>query len=83
MGIRELGEAMICQSLEDLSSKTRSGEAVEFFEGKDYNVCARIAGMSAAERIRLLVFAERIIGRRKTKGSYRKLTSYGNYPTKK
>ena len=43
MGFRNLAEAVILQSLEDLCHPLYRTESKEFFEGDGYKICAEIA----------------------------------------
>lgn len=53
MGMRGLAEGIIVQSLEDLWNDQEREEAVEFFQGDGFSICAEIAGMSLYEQVRL------------------------------
>ena len=46
MGVKGLAEGIILQSLEDLWSENDRGECIAFFTGRDFSICAEIAGMN-------------------------------------
>lgn len=54
MNIKNLAEAIILQSIEDLWSEDHRGECIKFFSGEDFRTCARIAGMDISEQIKIL-----------------------------
>ena len=58
MGIRNLAEAVILQSIEDLWDKRHRSDCLAFFKGEGFNICARIAGIKFSGRMKLL----RLIG---------------------
>ncbi len=63
MGLKELGEGIILQALEDLFSEPLRADCVAFFRSRDFVSCAQIAGLDAAGRIKLLnMVKERING---------------------
>ncbi len=49
-----LAEAVILQTLEDLWSKTHKEKSLAFFTTEGFHICADIAGMKIADRLRLL-----------------------------
>ena len=49
-----LAEAVILQTLEDLWSKAHKKKSLAFFTTEDFHLCADIAGMKIADRLRLL-----------------------------
>ncbi len=53
-GIKTLAEAVILQAMEDLWSKTHRQKSIEFFRGDGFKHYADLAGMSAADRTKLL-----------------------------
>jgi hypothetical protein len=55
MGLRNLAEAIILQSLEDIWSEKHRKESVDFICGERFRLCAQIAGMGTAEQIDLLL----------------------------
>ncbi len=54
MGLRNLAEAVILQSLEDLWSPSYSKESKEFFGGDGFEICAEIAGLNSEKKFRIL-----------------------------
>jgi hypothetical protein len=55
MGLRNLAEAIILQSLEDIWSEEHRTESVDFICGERFRLCAQMAGMDTAEQIDLLL----------------------------
>jgi len=58
--IRALAEAVILQSMEDLWSKNKRRESIEFFTGDGFSLCADMAGMKIVDRLRLLRMLRKI-----------------------
>lgn len=54
MGVRNLAEAIILQSIEDLWNKEHRGNCIRFFNGHAFNICAGIAGINPADQEKLL-----------------------------
>lgn len=54
MGIRNLAEAVILQSIEDLWDKSNKSDCLAFFKGEGFNIFARIAGIKFSDRMKLL-----------------------------
>ncbi len=54
MGLRELAEGIILQSIEDLWSEDLAGECMEFFRGRDFRICAELAKMNLIDQVKLL-----------------------------
>lgn len=54
MGLRDLSEAIILQSAEDLLSMPHEKESIEFFSGEGFSLCAGIAKMTIDEQIKFL-----------------------------
>jgi hypothetical protein len=52
--LRNLAEAIILQSIEDLWSKTHQKESIEFFTGEGFRHCADMADMSVVDRLRII-----------------------------
>lgn len=52
--LKQLAESIILQALEDLWTPARSREGFSFFKGAGFELCATMAGMSAAHRLTLL-----------------------------
>jgi hypothetical protein len=60
MCIRTLAEAVILQSLEDLSDFRHRTESIEFFSGTGFRMCAEVAGLDADGKVQLLDLARKI-----------------------
>lgn len=54
MDISNLAEAIILQSIEDLWNRYHREDCIKFFAGREFNMCARMAGMNSANRIKLI-----------------------------
>jgi hypothetical protein len=54
MAVKNVAEAIILQSIEDLWDKKCKEESVSFFKGEAFNACAEIAGLTASDRKKLL-----------------------------
>src|SRR5512135_2144169 len=58
-----LAEAVILQTLEDLWSKPHKKKSLAFFTSEGFHICADIAGMKIADRLRLFRLLRRLDGR--------------------
>jgi len=54
MNIKNLAEAIILQSVEDLWDAKEKGECLTFFYGESFGMCAEMAGMNEGEQARML-----------------------------
>lgn len=54
MGVKSLAEAIIIQSLEDVSDHRHRADSMKFFAGNQFRTCARLAGMSQENQIEIL-----------------------------
>jgi hypothetical protein len=54
--VRNLAEAVILQSLEDLWDPEYRGGSRDFFKGNGFRICADIAGLDSHKKIRFLHF---------------------------
>lgn len=54
MNIRNLAEAIILQSVEDLWDAKQKGDCLTFFCGESFGMCAEIAGMTEYEQTMML-----------------------------
>jgi len=54
MGLNNLAEAIIFQSLEDLWDEGQKNDCIEFFRGDGFSICAEIAGIKALDQIKIL-----------------------------
>ncbi|MEJ2313392.1 MAG: hypothetical protein P8Y85_01155 [Nitrospirota bacterium] len=60
MGVKSLAEAIILQSMEDLSDSRARAESLEFFSGEAFRICAQMAGMKPAEQMRILQLVQKL-----------------------
>jgi hypothetical protein len=61
MGVKGLAEGIIMQSIEDLWNENLRDECVAFFKGKEFSICAEIAGMGLADQVKVLSLVKDII----------------------
>ncbi len=54
MSLKELGEGIILQALEDLFNETLREDCIAFFKGRGFLACAQMAGLDQADRTKLL-----------------------------
>ena len=54
MNIRNLAEAIILQSVEDLWDAKQKDDCLTFFYGESFGMCAEMAGMNTYEQTRML-----------------------------
>jgi hypothetical protein len=52
--LRNLTEAIILQSVEDLWDEGHKSECLTFFEREGFDICAGIAGIESSDRLRLI-----------------------------
>jgi hypothetical protein len=71
MGIRTLSEAIILQSLEDLSDPRHRMESVEFFSGAGFMICSEMAGLDADCEGKLLRLAMKMNAQERGKTAIR------------
>ena len=57
--LKNLSEAIIVQSVEDLWSPTHKKDSTDFFMGEGFRLASEMAGMSAVDRLRLLLMLRR------------------------
>ena len=70
MGMQGLAEGIIMQSIEDLWNENLRDECVAFFKGKEFRICAEIAGMGLDDQVKVLTLVKGILddpGRRMTR----------------
>ncbi len=60
MGVKSLAEAIILQSMEDLSDARARAESLEFFSGEAFRICAQMAGMKPDEQLRILELVQQL-----------------------
>lgn len=56
MGVRNLAEAVILQSIEDLWDPAHHKKAIDFFTGDAFNLCSEIAGLDSSGKTKLILF---------------------------
>ncbi len=61
MRLKNLAEGIILQSIEDLWANEHREESLVFFRGKDFSICAEIAGMSLMDQVELLNMVKGVI----------------------
>ena len=66
MGISNLAEAIILQSIEDLSIEGQREDCIRFFNGRGFNICAGIAGINSADQEKLFDLVDGLIKIRKS-----------------
>jgi hypothetical protein len=75
MGVRTLSEAIILQSLEDLSDTKHRVDSLAFFSGEGFRICSEMAGLDVDSEARLLKLAGQINalqkGKTAGKGTFR------------
>ena len=54
MGLRNLAEAIILQSIEDLWNERLREDCLKFLNGEGFTTCASLAGLNLAEKSKLL-----------------------------
>jgi hypothetical protein len=54
MSIRNLAEAIILQSVEDLWDAKQKNDCLTFFYGESFGMCAEMAGLNTHEQARML-----------------------------
>lgn len=72
--LKNLAEAIILQSIEDLWSKTYQKESIEFFNGEGFRHCADMAGISVVDRLRIIRLLRKVNAEAFTPRHTQKLT---------
>ncbi|MEJ2696543.1 MAG: hypothetical protein P8013_07825 [Candidatus Sulfobium sp.] len=62
MSLQKLAEGIILQSIEDLWNENYREDSITFFKGKDFELCAEMAGMKLSDQVRLLNLVRRSAG---------------------
>lgn len=62
MGLKGLAEGIILQSIEDLWSDKHRGDCIAFFTGREFSICAEIAGMNLSDQIKVLNMVKTVVG---------------------
>jgi len=68
MGLGDLSEAIILQSALDLLDVPRNNDALEFFRGGGFRVCAGMAKMDHDDKIKLLTILMKCLSECKKSG---------------
>lgn len=63
MGVRELAEGIMLQSIEDIWSMKHRKGGLDFFHGEGFHDCADLAGMTIYDRARVLNFVHGVAER--------------------
>jgi hypothetical protein len=62
MSLRGLAEGIILQSIEDLWSENDRSECITFFTGREFSICAEIAGMDLPDQLKVLNLVKSVVG---------------------
>ncbi len=62
MGLRGLAEGIILQAIEDLWSEKHRSECIAFFTGKEFSLCAELAGMNLPDQLKVLNLVKGVVG---------------------
>jgi hypothetical protein len=62
MSIKGLAEGIILQSIEDLWSESHRGECIAFFTGREFSICAEMAGMDLPDQLKVLNLVKTVVG---------------------
>lgn len=54
MGLKEIGEGIILQAIEDLFNEALRSDCIAFFKSRDFIACSEIAGLDATGRAKIL-----------------------------
>jgi hypothetical protein len=73
MGLKNLAEGIIVQSMEDLWDDNLREDCIAFFRGEEFRMCAELADMNLAEQLKLLDMVKGALdlhkGKKSTEGS--------------
>jgi hypothetical protein len=67
MGLKGLAEGIILQSIDDLWVKHLKEDCITFFKGKGFRDCAKMAGMTTSDQIKLLNLVKSVIENQREK----------------
>lgn len=70
MGLRDLSEAIILQSISDLLDAPRDKDSLEFFSGEGFRLCSQMAKMDHDDKIRFLAMLTDSISACKKNGNH-------------
>ncbi len=62
MSLKMLAEGIILQSIEDLWNENCREDCITFFKGKDFRLCAELAGMELSDQVELLNLVSSSVG---------------------
>jgi hypothetical protein len=62
MSLKKLAEGIILQSIEDLWNENYREDCITFFKGKDFRLCAELAGMELSDQVELLRLVKTSVG---------------------
>ncbi len=62
MSVKGLAEGIILQSIEDLWNENHRGECIAFFTGREFSICAEIAGMNLPDQLKVLNLVKTVVG---------------------
>ncbi len=74
MGVKGLAEGIILQSIEDLWNENLRDESIAFFRGREFSICADMAGMNLADQIKLLGLVKGILKDKHNGSKQKKVT---------
>lgn len=80
MSVKGLVEGIILQSLEDLWNEGYREESISFFRGRDFSLCADIAGMSLDDQVQMLTMVKNVVDLQKKRPSGPKAASKTRTP---
>lgn len=61
MSVKGLAEGIIIQSIEDLWNENLRDECIAFFKGKEFSICAEVAGMNVDDQVKVLNFVKDVL----------------------
>ncbi len=62
MSLKGLAEGIILQSIEDLWNESYRGECIAFFTGREFGICAEMAGMDLQDQLKVLNLVKSVVG---------------------
>ncbi len=64
MGLKNLAEGIIVQTMEDLWDDDLREDCIEFFKGEEFRLCAELADMSLDDQLKLLDMVKGVLNSR-------------------
>ena len=61
MSVKGLVEGVILQAMEDLWNEGYREDSVSFFKGRDFSLCADIAGLNLDDQVRMLKMVKDVV----------------------